>query len=185
MAHDDRAEARFRALFDRHYRSVLAYFRRRLPGDDAFDAAEDVFLVAWRRLDDVPDDDQALPWLYGIAHNVLRNHQRSGRRALRLRARLTTEPPVPVPNPGDQVADRAEQAAVLAAMDRLPFNDREVLRLAYWEELPHTQIGSILGCSPGAVAVRVHRAIRRLGKGLRQAGHERESRTAVLGKEEE
>ena len=82
-------ESRFRDLFDGHHRAVMAYFMRRIPNEmDALDATEDVFLVAWRRIDKVPEDDAALPWLYGVARKVLANHRRGDARLSRLRRRI-------------------------------------------------------------------------------------------------
>ena len=81
-------EGAFRDLYDRHHRQVLAYLLRRADREDAFDAAEDVFLVAWRRLCEVPPGDRALPWLYGVARRVLANHRRSASRFARLTRRV-------------------------------------------------------------------------------------------------
>jgi RNA polymerase sigma-70 factor (ECF subfamily) len=72
-----------------------------------------------------------------------------------------------------QVIRHFEQQEVISAMERLAPKDQEVIRLAYWEDLPHAQIGDLLGCSAGAVDVRLHRAVRRLEKGLGAAGHRR------------
>ena len=82
-------ENRFHDLFDRHHHAVMAYFMRRIPDEaDALDATEDVFLVAWRKLEQVPEDDAALPWLYGVARRVLANHLRGRARFARLRRKL-------------------------------------------------------------------------------------------------
>lgn len=80
--------SRFDSLYRDHHREILAYFIRRIPRSDAEDAAADVFTVAWRRLDQIPKGDQAVGWLYGVAHKVLSNHWRAGRRALWLNRRL-------------------------------------------------------------------------------------------------
>ena len=80
---------RFVTLYERHASLVLAYARRRIGADEAEDVLAETFLVAWRRRDDVPDD--ALPWLYAVAGNVLRNRTRAQRRRAALSARLATE----------------------------------------------------------------------------------------------
>ena len=87
------AEQRYRHLFDRHGREVFAYCRRRADPDTAADCAAETFLVAWRRLDDVPDGDPALGWLYGVARRVLANEHRRNRRWWRLVGRLPKHPP--------------------------------------------------------------------------------------------
>nr|BFE82296.1 hypothetical protein GCM10020093_048970 [Planobispora longispora] len=74
----DDPEARFTALYDRHYRSVLGYALLRAERQAAEDVASETFLIAWRRLDGVPD--QPLPWLLGVARNLLRKHHERGRR---------------------------------------------------------------------------------------------------------
>lgn len=167
------AELRFRELYESHHRAIVAYFLRRVSVDAAYDAAEDVFLVAWRRLDQVPRGARALPWLYGVAHRVLANHRRRVARATRLTERIAANPPAPPPGPAVEAVTRVESAAMLAALATLLDADQEVLQLTYWEELPHAEIGRILGCSTGAVHVRRYRAVRRLENALRRSGHER------------
>lgn len=64
---DDRQE-RFRVVYDDNYELILGYALRRTDtADDAADVVADTFLVAWRRLDDVPKGEQARLWLYGTA----------------------------------------------------------------------------------------------------------------------
>ena len=175
---------RFRHLYDEHHRSVLAYFQRRLDTDAAYEATEDVFLVAWRKLDHIPDGDRSLAWLYSVARRVLANHRRSAARRHRLWGRLASEPLAPSDSPEPIVVRKEEHQEVLTALARLSDKDQELLRLAIWEELPHADIGILLGCSVGAVDVRLHRAVRRLEKGLRQAGHKPSRRLAFLPGEE-
>ena len=165
------SEERFRALYDLHHRAVLAYFLRRTDSDSAYEGTEDVYLVAWRKLEVIPDGDDALAWLYGVARRVLLNQRRSSARRVRLTHRLRgVQPPTP-DEVEPQVIRHFEQQEVISAMAGLSTSDQEVIRLAYWEDLPHAQISDILGCSVGAVDVRLHRAVRRLEKGLGAAGH--------------
>lgn len=164
-------EARFRDLFERHHRALMAYFMRRLPNEtDALDATEDVFLVAWRRLDKVPEGDAALLWLYGVARRVLANHRRGNARLSRLRRRVAAEPVYPPRDPASQAVLSVQEEQLLAALTTLRDKDREVLLLTYWEQLSHEDIGRILGCSTEAVHVRRYRAVKRLGNALRQSG---------------
>lgn len=156
-----RAE-RFRAIYDAYYSAVIAYARRRCANDaDAYDLVADTFAVAWRRLDDVPAADGARPWLYAVARRCLANQARGNRRRLRLVERLegVVEPAQDAPT--EPQADADDRAAVRAALEQLREDDREVLRLAAWEELPHAEIAVVLGCSVNAVAIRLHRARRR------------------------
>ena len=179
------SEERFRALYDLHHRAVLAYFLRRTDSDSAYEGTEDVYLVAWRKTAAVPDGDDALAWLYGVARRVLSNQRRSSARRARLTRRLLgVQPPTP-DEVEPQVIRHFEQQEVISAMAGLSASDREVIRLAYWEDLPHAHISDILGCSVGAVDVRLHRAVRRLEKGLGAAGHRRGGSPVLLPGDEQ
>lgn len=165
------AEQRFETLFARHNRAVLGYFYRRLDPDEARDATEDVFLIAWRKLGAVPDGEDARKWLYAVAQRVLANRDRSRRRSHRLVAKLAHTPHQLPDGPETLVVRRSQEQQVLNALDALRQADQEVLRLAYWDELPHLEIAQLLGCSRRAVDVRIHRAIRRLRKEFVRTGH--------------
>ena len=156
----------FDALYRNHHREILAYCLRRLPQDEAEDAAAEVFGVAWRRWDAVPAGDEALPWLFGVAHNVLSNHRRSGRRRRRLMGRLLGMGAVTHHGPETQVVRLQEHELLVGALRRLREPDREILMLATWEELPHRTIGDILGIKEAAVGQRIARARKRLGNEL-------------------
>jgi DNA-directed RNA polymerase specialized sigma24 family protein len=76
-------EERFAALYADHYPPILRYAVRRIDGEHARDIAMETFLIAWRRLDDVPRAaDEALLWLYRVARNTLANEQRGIRRVI-------------------------------------------------------------------------------------------------------
>jgi len=164
-------EKTFTHLFEAHHRAILAYFLRRLGHDEAYDATADVFLVAWRKLGDVPEGDEALPWLYGVSTRVLSNHLRGRRRADRLTAKLAHFQPTPPPTPAGVVIQREDDRAMVAALTTLRPQDQELLRLAYWEEMPHAEIGALVGCSRKTADVRIHRALRRLRQAFEHAGH--------------
>lgn len=157
----DHREQRFSALYRQHYRSVWAYAVRRVECDaDAADVVADVFTVAWRRLPEVPGPPADLLWLYGVARRVVAGKRRSARRLRDLVARLQASP-VSSPTGGDQLADRLTDA-----VSRLRPAEREALALVHWEELSHAEAARVLGCSANAVAIRVHRARRRLRQSL-------------------
>jgi RNA polymerase sigma factor (sigma-70 family) len=179
------AEARFDACFRAHYSEVLAYALRRLgERGTAEDVASQTFAVAWRRLDNLPQDP--LPWLFGIARHVIRNETRSARRRSRLLARIGGADASVVA--ADHADSAAEASAVTTALRRLSENQREVLRLAAWEGLDAHRGGEALGCSPAAYTLRLHRARRRLAKELAASGHlaeedEPSSLTTIAGEE--
>ena len=80
----DSHDRRFDELYDRHFREVLAYCLRRGQDDDAHDAANEIFAIAWRRIEDVPLGDSARPWLFVVAKRVLYRRRRGSRRFHRL-----------------------------------------------------------------------------------------------------
>src|SRR6266581_3548338 len=80
---------RFEEIYAANCGPILGYALRRTGnGDDAADVVAETFLTAWRRLDDVPADEGARLWLYGVARRVLANHHRGQRRKSELAERL-------------------------------------------------------------------------------------------------
>lgn len=146
---------RFEALYAVNFGAILGYAVRRTGnGEDAADVVAETFLVAWRRLDDVPAGDDARLWLYGVARRVLANHHRGERRQSGLSERLRGELALVHRDP----EYTGELAAIAAAFRGLPEPDRELLALVAWEGLGHAEIAVVLGCSQNAVRIRVHRA---------------------------
>jgi len=153
---------RIEALFEAHHRALLAYALRRAPTpDDAEDVVAEVFATAWRRVDAVPDGDEALPWLYGVARNTVANHRRGAARQGRLRARMEATTPRPAATDGP-----SEEGAALDALARLSASDQELLRLVAWEDLTHAEIAQVLNISVNAVTIRLHRARDRFAHAL-------------------
>ncbi len=145
------AHAEFEELYRRHGGRVLAYALRRTSPAVADDVVADVFLVAWRRRDDVPAD--ALPWLLGVARKVLANRRRGEQRVLALQHRLAFEPGGDPAAGGADVDDR-----VIRALARLGERDRELLMLLAWDGLSQAEVADVLGVRKNTVAVRLHRA---------------------------
>ena len=164
---DRRGECReehFETLYVEHYPAIYAYVHRRLAGlgAEVADVVADVFSVAWRRLDDVPDSPEDRLWLYAVARRCVWRARRSGRRRWRLQARLSDDA-----RAGTTGRTEGEQVLlVLDAIERLRPVDREVLRLVMWEELTHAECAQVLGCSTNAVAVRLHKARKHLRAAL-------------------
>jgi RNA polymerase sigma-70 factor (ECF subfamily) len=152
------AEQRFASLYREHGRELLGYaLRRSADPDDAADVVAETFLVAWRRLADVPPGEEARLWLYGTARNVLANQVRGSRRRDALTKRLREELGRELP-----AHQAAVGGAVLEALAGLGEADRELLTLIGWEELTPTQAARALGITPFAARTRLHRARRRL-----------------------
>lgn len=160
MERSEEGEARFERLYRDHAAAVFAYALRRSSHDEAADAAAETFVVAWRRLDEVAND-QALPWLYAIARRVLSTQRRSSTRQDAVAARVAFErDDETVGGPGETTP------LVIPALAELRQDEREVLMLTAWEELSSKEAAAVLGCSPTAYRIRLHRARLRLRRAL-------------------
>jgi RNA polymerase sigma-70 factor (ECF subfamily) len=152
---DDRE--RFERIYRENFRAVLRFAALRIDPERAKDVAADTFLVAWRRLDDVPSEPRA--WLLGVARKVISGQYRTETRREALAARLQGEPQ---DHSVDLAGSVAERDAVLAAFAALRERDREVLRLVAWDGLTPAEAAQVLGVTRLAFTVRLHRARRRL-----------------------
>lgn len=150
---------RFEALAAEVYEPLQRYIRRRVDVDAVDDIVSETMLTLWRRLDDLPANAR-LPWTYGVARRQVANHRRAALRHLRLvrRAEVEPRPMVISDNPLDAVLHTA-----LAALDE---QDRELLNLWAWEQLEPAEIAVVLGLTPNAVSIRLHRAKKKLGENL-------------------
>jgi RNA polymerase sigma-70 factor (ECF subfamily) len=122
----------------------------------ADDTVSEVFVIAWRRLEDVPTDE-ALPWLLACARRVLANQRRSDRRVGALRSRLAGAPILRT-DEGD--------GALREALNELGERDRELLLLTAWEGLSAAEAAVVVGCSHRTFSVRAYRARKRLEAAL-------------------
>lgn len=157
-------EAGFGSLVDQHRSQILAYCLRRTSANDADDAASEVFAVAWRRRADMPPEPDALPWLYGVARNVVKDQWRGSRRRSDLITRVSGLRNPPSPSPEDLVIEREDYRLVRAALEDLSDLDREVLRLSAWEGLTYAEIAVAIGSTLAAVDKRMARAKQRLAR---------------------
>jgi len=155
---------RFEAVFAANADRIFAYARRRAARPEAEDVVAETFLVAWRRLEELPAEP--LPWLIGVARKALANTRRgAGRRAaLGDRLRLLADEPVE-----PALEERLTSAqSVRAALQSLPAGEREVLELVAWDGLTPTEIAAALGIARATVYVRLHRARQRLAGALEE-----------------
>lgn len=160
----DADEARFTDLYRQCYRRVLTFARRRAPDALAREATDEAFLIAWRRLAQVPQDP--VPWLLVTTRNTLSELRRRGERHDVLVDEIVrTRRLVSSSDPGAGEA-AVERLTVLEALASLSTHDREALMLTVWDGLPHKQAAHVAGCSTSAFAVRQHRARRRLAAAL-------------------
>ncbi|MEV0351594.1 sigma-70 family RNA polymerase sigma factor [Nonomuraea sp. NPDC050680] len=172
-------ERRFVEIYESAYGPILGYALRRCPDpDDAADAVAETFMVAWRRIEEVPSGEDARLWLFGVARRVLANHRRGERRheqrTAALREQLAASPVLGEP----PVEDYSQVGKVLRSLSD---DDRELLTLVAWENFDAREIARILGISRNAATVRLYRARRRFARGLAKAGIDYSGSVAVEG----
>jgi RNA polymerase sigma-70 factor (ECF subfamily) len=162
----------FEVLYAAHAGAVRAYAMRRGPAAEADDIVAEVFLIAWRRLPEVPTD--ARGWLLAVARRVQSNARRGSLRREALRARLEHERPLAV-----GAAPLVDQR-LLEALLGLRESDREALLLIAWEGLTNRDAARVLGVRESTFGVRLHRAKRRLARALTDAQEEASDVTTRL-----
>jgi RNA polymerase sigma factor (sigma-70 family) len=159
--------ADFTALYDRHARALLRYCARRVGPAAAEDVVATTFLLAYeRRANFDPRLSDGLPWLYGIATNVLRRHRRDEVRAYRALARAGIDPLFNAAGvhegherrAGERADASAQSRKVAAALARLPRRQRDVLLLVALADLEYSEVADALGIPVGSVRSALHRA---------------------------
>jgi RNA polymerase sigma-70 factor (ECF subfamily) len=154
---------RFSAAFLELSPRIYSFARRQCDQVSAQDVTAETFLVAWRRVDQMPDPP--LPWLFGIARNVLRNQVRATIRRDRLVEAITTAPDTSrLGRAAD--ADLLERLRLAEALTLLTDRERESLLLVAWDGLTPAQAATVTGCSANTFARRLSRARARLAAAL-------------------
>jgi RNA polymerase sigma factor (sigma-70 family) len=162
--------ARFAEIFERYFAVIDGYLERRVGRDRADDLGADVFRIAFQRRDRFrPLRETALPWLYGIASNLVHEDARSEVRRLRALARLEgqgadAEPAVE--RVGERVDAEVMRRPLFEALSRLEARDRTVLVLVAWEELTYEEVAEALDVPIGTVRSRLNRARRTVREAL-------------------
>jgi RNA polymerase sigma-70 factor (ECF subfamily) len=148
---------RFERLYVESRVALLGYLVRRVAQPaDAADLLGETFLTAWRRIADVPADDAARLWLFGVARYLVANHRRHQRAEQSLATSLQAALVVETSGSGER-SDQPCGELILSALSTLRSQDREIVELSAWEQLSPSEIAVVLGMNPGAVRVRLHR----------------------------
>ncbi|MFC6020231.1 RNA polymerase sigma factor [Plantactinospora solaniradicis] len=158
-------EERFRALHQDTYADLLRFVERRVPGSEAEDVVSTVFLTAWRRFDELPDD--ARPWLFAVARKTMANRTRGWLRRQALDVRLGS---LETRELSDDSASAAVRIDLERAWEALSTADREVLALVAFDGLTAEQAAAVLGCRRSTFAMRLGRARKRLQSALEPPG---------------
>ncbi len=153
-------------MFRTHRDAIWSYCVRRVDRNEVEDAVAEVFIVAWKKHDRAPGGDEMLPWLYGVARNVVRNSNRSMVRRNRLSSRMKSLGTETAEASDVQVVRNLEDERLLAAVATLSDDDQELLRLRTWEELTIKQIATAIGKSPRSVESKLGRIRKKLARQL-------------------
>lgn len=172
------ARLRFTRIYDAHYHRILGYALRRLRSDDAADVVAETFAVAWRRLERVPDGEQALYWLYATARRVAANHRRAEERRRGVNDALVAALPFPATT---DLAPRSRRVA--DALSQLRADERELLLLVAWEGLDAAAVATVLGCTRNAARIRIHRARRSFAEALHAVDEREQDAFAAAARE--
>lgn len=143
-------------MYDEGYVRLLGYALGYVNRATAEEIVSETFLIAWRRLDDVPAHE--LPWLFGVSRNLIRERYRADQRLRTLCVELGAAQSAA----GDVAEHVTDREVALQALAELPDADRELLTLLAWHGLTNGEAAQVLGCSTATLVVRVHRARRRL-----------------------
>ncbi len=148
-------------LYEDHVDAVMSHCLRHLSPSTAEDAVSDTFLVAWRKLDEIPPEPRG--WLIVTARNTIRNRYRTQARTMALTDRLRQVTQLAA-DPADVTAER--RADLLTALKALNDEEREAILLVAWDGLTGAEAARAMGCSHGALRVRVHRARQKMAAAL-------------------
>lgn len=177
----DKQRAEFERFFNDTRTDLLAYLlRRTTTPEDAADLLSQTYLIAWDRLGAVPPGDQARPWLFGVARNLLMKHAEGHRAVGHLAERLANE--LRTARTEQPQSTQEQLTGIRHAISTLSERDREILLLAAWDGLTPREIAIVVGTSPNTVRVRLHRVRVRLKKHV-SSGHPKDSYRQLKGRE--
>lgn len=177
LARTSRQPELFGIVFDRHFATIHRYLERRAGRDAADELSGDVFRIAFEhRARFRPVHQSALPWLYGLATNLMlkrwRGEARHARAVGRLDVASRNGDVGELDGSDDRVTATAARARLLEALADLPAGDRDVVVLVAWEELSYEEVAAALDIPLGTVRLRLSRARRTLRERLAESGHE-------------
>ncbi|MCX6395008.1 MAG: sigma-70 family RNA polymerase sigma factor [Propionibacteriales bacterium] len=168
--HPDERVAAFENVARELIEPLRRFLARRTDPATADDVLAEVLLVLWRRWDQWDGGPEAaLPWSYGVARNCLANAERGARRQRRLAAKIARVDPPGETGP-ESPGTTGLDAALDTGLEQLPPADAELLRLWAWEDLSPAEIATVLGITPNAASIRLHRAREKLRSVLRKPG---------------
>jgi RNA polymerase sigma factor (sigma-70 family) len=177
LAQASREPELFGIVFDRHFATIHRYLERRVGRSAADELSGEVFLIAFeQRRRFRPVHESALPWLYGVATNLMLKRSRSVARGARALARLEVASrnghPDELEGSEERLSATAARKRLLEALADLPSGDRDVVVLVAWEDLSYEEVAAVLDIPLGTVRSRLNRARRMLRGRIEDFGDE-------------
>src|ERR1051326_9459045 len=165
-------DAALSSLIDRHGQKLFHYFVRLLHNEtDAAELAQETFVRIYQSRQKFDPRLKFTTWLYTIASNLVRDRFRWRSRHPQISLHSQNEQeaaclmhtvPASAPGPDDQIQTKERTAIIRRAIGALPEELRQPLILAVYQELPQSEIATVLGCSAKAVEMRIYRARQQL-----------------------
>jgi RNA polymerase sigma-70 factor (ECF subfamily) len=144
-------------LFERHFASVLAFFRNKV-GDEAPDLVQRTFLSCVKARDRFEGRSSFRTYLFTVARNELYDHLRRRKRDAQRFDALEVSVESLGPSPATMAVQKRERRLLLEGLRRIPVDHQVILELYFWEELSAREIGEVVGAPEGTVRTRIRRA---------------------------
>jgi RNA polymerase sigma-70 factor (ECF subfamily) len=159
----------FAVFYERHFASVLAFFRRRVPGpEEAFDLAAETFaaaLASLPRFKPGPEPPQA--WLFAIARHKLSEARRSGRIQDEARQALSMQP-IQLDDEAIEILETTAQTPAVELLETLAPEQRDAVKAHHLDERDYAEIAAEVRCSESVIRKRVSRGLAALHAQLQQ-----------------
>ena len=171
-AYGPESAERARAWYEEYGQAVYSYLRFHLPNADiAEDVTADTFLKVFRSADKFDDaKGQPRTWIFRIAQNTLRDHQRRTRVRRHVPLSNMRDLAADAPSPEERLLWEEQVALLLVAVTELSEADREIISLRYGSDLDSAAVAELLGIRESAARTRIWRALSRLRSGMERAG---------------
>ncbi len=145
-------------LFSRHFAAIHRFFRNKVAADMLEDLVQQTFMACVEGRERFRQDSKFKTYLFGAAHNLLRDHYRKNRRRPAQLDFSRSSAADLAAGPSTLVGKRREERLLLEALRRIPLDSQVVLELYYWEEMSASQTAAVLELPEGTVRGRVRRA---------------------------
>lgn len=146
------------ALFNRHFAAIHRFYRNKVNDDGLEDLVQQTFMALVEGRERFRNDSTFRTYLFGVAHNLLRDHYRAQRKEPEALDFGKTSAEDAGAGPSTVLGRRREERLLLEALRRIPVDSQTVLELYYWEEMSASQIAEVFKVPEGTVRGRVRRA---------------------------